>query len=116
MRLDILKRLWVFFQFPPQCRHKYPKRSNVLFPVTAPDIFHDKGMGQDSSCVLCQQTQQFLLDRCQMKLFFPKIHTARRIINAKISVYKNCTLIQCVTFHHLQSASGHTKPCKQFFY
>lgn len=73
MCLDVLRGLLCWLQLFPQCCHKYPQGSHIVIPTAAPDILCDKGMGQYLADILGQQTQQFILNGCQVKFVFIQI-------------------------------------------
>ena len=88
MCLDVLWELLCWLQLFPQCCHKYPQRSYIVIPTAAPDILCDKGMGQYLADILGQQTQQLILNGCQVKFVFIQISASPGIIHFQLTIHK----------------------------
>ena len=66
MCLNIFGGLRGCFYFLTKSRHKDSKRSNIIFPAVPPYFLCNVGVGQNLSYILRKDTQQFILDWCQM--------------------------------------------------
>ena len=116
MCLNILWRRLCWLQFFSQCCHKYPQRSHIVIPTAAPDILCDKGMGQYLADILGQQTQQLILNGCQVKFVFIQISASPGIIHFQLTIHKYRTGSKHLCRHQRESSLRHPKSCQQFFY
>ena len=116
MCLDVLRGLLCWLQLFPQCCHKYPQRSHIVIPTAAPDILCDKGMGQYLADILGQQTQQLILNGCQVKFVFIQISASPGIIHFQLTIHKYRTGSKHLCRHQRESSLRHPKSCQQFFY
>ncbi len=116
MCLDVLWGLLCWLQLFPQCCHKYPQGSHIVIPTAAPDILCDKGMGQYLADILGQQTQQLILNGCQVKFVFIQISASPGIIHFQLTIHKYRTGSKHLCRHQRESSLRHPKSCQQFFY
>ena len=66
VRLYVLLPIFPVFQLFAQGCHEYSQRSNIIFPAVPPYFLCNVGVGQNLSYILRKDTQQFILDWCQM--------------------------------------------------
>ena len=109
MCLNILWRLLCWLQFFPQCCHKYPQGSHIVIPTAAPDILCDKGMGQYLADILGQQTQQLILNGCQVKFVFIQISASPGIIHFQLTIHKYRTGSKHLCRHQRESSLRHSE-------
>ena len=109
MCLDVLRGLLCWLQLFPQCCHKYPQGSHIVIPTAAPDILCDKGMGQYLANILGQQTQQLILNGCQVKFVFIQISASPGIIHFQLTIHKYRTGGYHFRRHQRESSLRHPK-------